>query len=166
MKLKLAALAFAALTSATPLLAAEQTLTFSVPGMTCTSCPYFVEAAMGDVAGVISVTADSNSRAAIVVFDDEITTFEEIADASAFSGYEAFLLDAESIMNERKVVAKSWHCRHYYRCALLFHACSGCFGRRGRTFRDHRIFGLCAVSSAGYFYSYNALRAMAEKQLT
>ena len=96
MKTKLRALALLGTLLASPLMAAEQTVTFSVPGMYCASCPFIVEAAMGDVDGVISVTADSENRTALVVYDDEITTFEEIADASAFSGYEAFLVEAES----------------------------------------------------------------------
>lgn len=96
MKLNLPALALTGLLSATPLLAAEKTVNFSVPGMTCASCPFIVEAAMGEVAGVMSVSADSESKTALVVFDDEVTTFEEIAEASAFAGYDAFLLDAES----------------------------------------------------------------------
>jgi len=96
MKLKLPALALIGLLSAAPLFAAEQTITVSVPGMTCASCPFIVEAAMGEVDGVISVAADSDSRTALVTFDDDITTFEEIADASALAGYDAFLIEAES----------------------------------------------------------------------
>lgn len=81
---------------ASPLMAAEQTVTFSVPGMYCASCPFIVEAAMGDVEGVISVSADIETRTASVVFDDEVASTEDIAVASAFAGYEAVLVDAES----------------------------------------------------------------------
>jgi len=96
MKLKLSALALVGLFSASPLFAAEQTVQFSVPGMTCASCPFIVEAAMGEVDGVISVVADSETRTALVVFDDELTTYEAIADASSWSGYDAFLIELES----------------------------------------------------------------------
>jgi len=96
MKYLRTALMLIGLFSAAPLLAAEQTVKFDVPDMFCASCPYIVEAAMGGVEGVISVMADIDSRTAIVVFDDEITTISDIALASTNSGYEAFLIDAES----------------------------------------------------------------------
>ena len=96
MKLRSPTLALIGLMSASPLFAAEQTVEFTVPGMFCASCPFIVESAMGEIEGVISVTADSETRTAVVVFDDEITTTQDIADASAFAGYEAILPDAES----------------------------------------------------------------------
>ncbi|WP_456388919.1 cation transporter [Profundibacter sp.] len=96
MKLKSPALALIGLLTASPLFAAEQTVSFDVPGMYCASCPFIVEAAMGEVEGVISVTADSSTRTAVVVFDDAITTPSDIADASAFAGYEAILPEGES----------------------------------------------------------------------
>jgi len=96
MKLNLRVLALIAPLLASPLMAAEQTVTFSVPGMYCASCPFIVEAAMGEVAGVISVSADSDARTALVVFDDELTTTDDIAEASASAGYEAELIGAAS----------------------------------------------------------------------
>jgi len=88
--------ALATIVMASPLFAAEQTVKFDVPGMYCASCPFIVEAAMGEVEGVISVTADSSTRTAVVVYDDAITTLNDIADASAFAGYEAILPEGES----------------------------------------------------------------------
>ena len=96
MKISSPAFALVGLMLANPLLAAEQTVTFDVPGMYCASCPFIVESAMGVVEGVISVAADSDTRTALVVFDDEKTTTGDIADASAFAGYEASLVEAES----------------------------------------------------------------------
>ena len=82
--------------AAAPALAAEQTVTFSVPGMYCASCPFIVEAAMGGVDGVVSVTADADTRTALVVFDDAITSVEDIEFASASAGYEAELASTDS----------------------------------------------------------------------
>lgn len=96
MKLKSPAFALIGLLFASPLFAAEQTVKFSVPGMYCASCPFIVESAMGEVEGVISVMADSNTRTAVVVFDDAVTKPNDIAQASASAGYEATLADAES----------------------------------------------------------------------
>ena len=91
---KLTALTLTAFIAASPLWAAEQTVTFSVPGMYCASCPFIVEAAMGDVEGAISVDADSETRTAKVVYDDTLATPEDFATASAMAGY-----DAEVIAN-------------------------------------------------------------------
>lgn len=96
MKIKSSLFALITLAMASPLFAGEQTVKFDVPGMYCASCPFIVEAAMGEVEGVISVTADSETRTALVVFDDEVTTINDIADASAFAGYEVSLLEGES----------------------------------------------------------------------
>ena len=89
MKLHTSALALIAILAAAPVFAAEQTVTFSVPGMTCASCPFIVESAMGEVEGVISVNADSDTRTALVVFDDALASAEDIAFASTSAGYEA-----------------------------------------------------------------------------
>ncbi len=79
-----------------PAFAAEQTVTLSVPGMYCASCPFIVEAAMSEVEGVTSVIADSETRTALVVFDDEITSIKAITFASMNAGYEAVLLEGDS----------------------------------------------------------------------
>lgn len=81
---------------ALPAFAVEQTINLSVPSMYCASCPFIVEAAIGDVDGVMSVSADSDERTALVVYDDDIATLEDILDATLFAGYEAFVIDAKS----------------------------------------------------------------------
>ena len=96
MKLQNSVLALIGVMAAAPVFAAEQTVTFSVPGMTCASCPFIVESAMGSVDGVIAVTADSDTRTAQVVFDDAIAEVEDISFASTAAGYEATILDPES----------------------------------------------------------------------
>ena len=96
MKLCTSVLALIGFMVAAPVFAAEQTVTFSVPGMTCASCPYIVESAMSGVDGVVTVTADANTRTALVIFDDTITNAEDIAFASNSAGYEAVLLPDDS----------------------------------------------------------------------
>jgi len=93
---RLIAIATTALLSATAAMAAERSVSFDVPDMFCASCPYVVEAAMGGVDGVISVTTDLDQRLAMVTFDDAITNAEAIAEASTNVGYEAWLIEAES----------------------------------------------------------------------
>ncbi len=96
MKLPASVLALIGFMAAVPVFAAEQTVTFSVPGMTCVSCPFIVEAAISGVEGVIAVTADFDTRTALVVFDDAITSVEGITFASASAGYEAELATEDS----------------------------------------------------------------------
>ncbi|MDP7152711.1 MAG: cation transporter [Paracoccaceae bacterium] len=92
MKIKTFSLALIAMMAAGQAFAAEQTVTFSVPGMTCASCPFIVESAMRSVEGVIQVIADVDTRTAVVVFDDAIANAEDIAFASTAAGYEAELV--------------------------------------------------------------------------
>ena len=81
---------------ASPGFAAERSVSFSVPGMTCASCPYIVEAAMGSVDGVSSVTTDFDQRLAVVTFEDTLTTTQAISAASTNAGYGATLIEADS----------------------------------------------------------------------
>lgn len=96
MKLSTPALALLSMLVAAPAFAVEQTVTFSVPGMHCPSCPFIVESAMGRVEGVTQVTADSDTLTAKVVFDDAIVSAEDIALASAAAGYKASLVTSLS----------------------------------------------------------------------
>ena len=79
-----------------PAWAAERTVNLSVPGMTCPSCPFVVQAAIGQVDGVISVETDLDQLTATVTFDDDRTTLQDIQFASANAGYEATPLPSGS----------------------------------------------------------------------
>ena len=96
MKLYTYVLALIGFIATTPAFAAEQTVTFSVPSMTCASCPFIVEAAMGGVDGVVTVTANADTQTARVIFDDAIARAEDIALASTSVGYEAKLVSDDS----------------------------------------------------------------------
>ncbi|MCE6009432.1 mercury resistance system periplasmic binding protein MerP, partial [Acinetobacter soli] len=69
MKKLLTALALAA-TFAVPAWAATQTVTLSVPGMTCASCPITVKKAISKVEGVSKTDVSFDKRQAVVTFDD------------------------------------------------------------------------------------------------
>lgn len=78
-----------------PVMAAEQTAKLSVPGMTCASCPFIVEAAIRALDGVSDVKADYASRTAVVIYDDALTSIEAVQQASVNAGYEAIAVYGE-----------------------------------------------------------------------
>lgn len=92
--------AFAAtvtLLAASSSVAEERSVNLSVPSMFCASCPFVVQAAIGEVDGVLSVTTDVDERTARVLYDDAVATVDEITAASTNAGYEATVIanDAE-----------------------------------------------------------------------
>ena len=92
MKLRISVFTLIGFIATTPVFVAEQTAAFSVPGMTCASCPFIIAAVMSRVDGVVTVTAVTDTRTALVVFDDAIASIEDIAFASTYVGYEAKLV--------------------------------------------------------------------------
>lgn len=68
-------------------LAAQQTVTLSVPGMTCAACPFTVKAALDRVEGVSSVDVRYEERDATVTFDDAKTSVEALTQATTNAGY-------------------------------------------------------------------------------
>ena len=94
--MKRIALAFAITTIASPLWAAIQTVSLSVPGMYCASCPYMVQGAIQELPGIESVETDLDSRTAVVVFDNALTSIDDITFATANVGYESSVIEAGS----------------------------------------------------------------------
>jgi mercuric ion binding protein len=79
-------LAIALLASA-PAWAAQQSVTLSVPDMSCASCPITVKAALSKVPGVASVKSDLTKRQTTVAFDDAKTDVAALSKATAAAGY-------------------------------------------------------------------------------
>ena len=79
-----------------PALAAPQTVTLSVPGMTCSACPITVKAALNRVEGVTSVDVRYEERDATVTFDDEKTTVEALTQAATNAGYPSTLKQSQA----------------------------------------------------------------------
>lgn len=81
-------LAMAALTAMTsPLWAATQTVTLSVPGMNCAACPITVRKALAKVPGVGRIDVDLERREAKVTFDDAKTSADALTRATRDAGY-------------------------------------------------------------------------------
>ncbi len=82
MKKLLSALALAAVVA--PVWAATQTVTLSVPGMTCSACPITVKKAID---GVSKVDVTFETREAVVTFDDAKTSVQKLTKATEDAGY-------------------------------------------------------------------------------
>ena len=79
-----------------PALAAPQTVTLSVPGMTCSACPITVKAALNRVEGVTSVDVRYEERDATVTFYDEKTTVDALTQATTNAGYPSTLKQSQA----------------------------------------------------------------------
>ena len=86
MKKLLASFALATLI-ATPVWAATQTVTLSVPGMTCAACPITVKKALTKVDGVTKAEVSFENREAIVTFDDTKANAPALTKATEDAGY-------------------------------------------------------------------------------
>ncbi|GAC1536113.1 MAG: mercury resistance system periplasmic binding protein MerP [Ramlibacter sp.] len=72
-------------------MAAVQTVTLDVPGMTCSSCPVTVKKSLTKVDGVQQVKTSFEKKEAVVTFDDTKTSVEKLSLATANAGYPAKL---------------------------------------------------------------------------
>lgn len=85
---KLAAVVFAlAATFTVPAWAAIQTVTLSVPGMTCAACPITVKHALSKVQGVQKVQVSFEKKQAVVTYDDAKTNLAALTKATENAGY-------------------------------------------------------------------------------
>ena len=69
--------------------AEERTVVLNVEKMHCALCPVTVRKAIEKVDGVKDVVVDFERKTATVIYDDDATTVERIADASTNVGYPA-----------------------------------------------------------------------------
>ena len=67
--------------------AASQTVTLSVPDMTCAACPITVKLALSKVEGVSQVSVSYPDREAVVTFNDALTPIEALTEATSDAGY-------------------------------------------------------------------------------
>lgn len=81
-----ASIVFASLFSV-PAWAASQTVTLSVPGMTCAACPITVKVALARVEGVTHTEVSFERREAVVTFEDAETSVDKLTQATADAGY-------------------------------------------------------------------------------
>ena len=66
---------------------APKTITLSVPGMTCATCPITITKALTMVKGVTRVDVSYEKLEAVVTYDDAKTTVEALMKATTDAGY-------------------------------------------------------------------------------
>ncbi len=91
MRLRPGIAAVAALLSASPALAAEQTVKLSVSNMSCVTCVPVVKSSLGSVPGVTKVIVSADTGVATVTFDDRKATVDALINAVTKAGYPAKL---------------------------------------------------------------------------
>lgn len=64
-----------------------QTVTLSVPSMSCAACPITVKKALSHAAGVSHVSASLDKKEAVVTFDDMETSVETLMSTTENAGY-------------------------------------------------------------------------------
>ncbi len=72
---------------AAPAWSATRTVTLSVPGMNCATCPITVKKALVKVAGVAKVDVSLDRREAVVTFDDTEAGVGQLTRATTEAGY-------------------------------------------------------------------------------
>ncbi|OUM00683.1 mercury resistance system periplasmic binding protein MerP [Variovorax sp. JS1663] len=72
---------------AAPVWATPQTVTLSVSGMTCATCPFTVKQALNKVNGVSKADVSYEKKQAVVSFDDAKTSVQALTKATADAGY-------------------------------------------------------------------------------
>jgi mercuric ion binding protein len=70
-----------------PAVAAPQTVTLSVPGMTCAACPITVKQALSRVSGVDKIGVSLERKEVVVSFDDTKTNVAALTKATENAGY-------------------------------------------------------------------------------
>lgn len=70
-----------------PVLAATKSVTLSVSGMTCATCPITVKMALSKVEGVEKAEVSFEKKQAVVTYDDAKTKVEALMEATKNAGY-------------------------------------------------------------------------------
>ncbi len=74
-----------------PVLATNQTVPLSIPGMTCAACPITVKKAISKVEGVSKTDVSFDKYEAIVTFDDAKTSVQKLTKANEDRRFSRYL---------------------------------------------------------------------------
>lgn len=87
MKALVNAVLAAMLAAASSAALAAQTVTLSVPDMSCSTCPIQVKQALSKVPGVSAASASLEKKEAVVTYDESKTNAEALMKATADIGF-------------------------------------------------------------------------------
>ncbi|HEX5477601.1 MAG TPA: mercury resistance system periplasmic binding protein MerP [Burkholderiales bacterium] len=90
-KLRTAALSAVLAFASSAAFAEVKTVTLSVPGMYCSTCPITVKTAISRVPGVSRVSTSLEKKQAVVTYDDAKASVESLTEATANAGYPSTL---------------------------------------------------------------------------
>lgn len=68
-----------------------QTVSLTIPTMDCSTCPITIKAALMRVPGVSSAKVSYARREAVVIFDNEKASVDELKKATTEAGYPSFV---------------------------------------------------------------------------
>ena len=68
-------------------MAATRTVTLSVPGMTCPTCPITIKKSLQKVDGVSAIASDLAQKTVTIIYDDAKTQPATLTQATANAGY-------------------------------------------------------------------------------
>ena len=88
-----AALMVAGTAFASPVMAGEDVVRLSVPGMSCASCPITVRMGLERVEGVLMAKVSFEELTAVVTYDPSLTTIAALVEATANVGYPSSVID-------------------------------------------------------------------------
>lgn len=77
-----------------PAWSATRTVTLSVPGMNCPTCPITVKKALTRVPGVLQVSSSLEKRQSTVTYDDSKAHVDDLIMATEEAGYPSSVLSA------------------------------------------------------------------------
>ena len=77
---------------AVPASSATRTVTLTVPGMSCPTCPITVQKALNRVPGVLRISSDLEKRQSTVTFDDSKASIDDLLMATGEAGYPSSVL--------------------------------------------------------------------------
>ncbi len=78
---------------ASPVSAAEKSVTLHVDNMTCATCPPVVKKSLGRIEGVSRVEVSLEAKTAVVTYDDAKTDVAALIDATTDAGYPSRLAE-------------------------------------------------------------------------
>jgi periplasmic mercuric ion binding protein len=83
----LAQVAFAVGIIASPVMAADRTITLAVNNMYCAACPSIVKGSLEAVPGVAKVAVSYREKTATVIYDDAKANVDQLTSATTKAGY-------------------------------------------------------------------------------